>query len=319
MTFMSLFIPVDTIVPYRGQDSDYDHLMNVPIRRFHSVDDLTFDMMEPTRYLLEDPRFSLPLDLLFIPRKGSRRLLVAFHGAESRAAADLPKFQFVRSFTTRKDSMLFVSDSTLLQGNKITLGWLAGNKDTPLAQLVADSVNRARQQADITETVLAGHSAGGFAAILVGCQVPNSRAVSVNGQTVVDRFWPWTVKNLNKFAFPECESPVVMMTQYADRLDLREALQNRLETSSFTYFGNRRDPATFDNMPHFELLAEDLGLDAEGGRTSRGDAFVVADWGKEGSSPHALPGSMIPFLTLTLEERQSSVPIKYTVDPRWHI
>jgi pimeloyl-ACP methyl ester carboxylesterase len=231
----------------------------------------------------------------------------------------LPKFQFVRSFSTREDSLLFVSDSTILQGDKITLGWLAGNKDTPLAQLVTDSVNRARQQAKVNETVLAGHSAGGFAAILVGSQVPNSRAVSVNGQTVVDRFWFWTVKNLNKYAFPECESPQAMMEQYVDRLDLRVALQNRLSTSSFTYFGNHRDPATFGDMPHFELLAEVLGLDAQGGRTLNGDAFVVADWNKEGASPHALPGSMMPFLILTLDEGQPSVPVEYTVDPRWQI
>ena len=98
-----------------------------------------FDVSGPARYIVEDPRHSLPLDVLFIPRPGSKskRLLVGLHGAEGRATANLPKFQFVKSFTKRDESLLFIADSTLLQGEKINIGWYAGNSDTPLQILAA--------------------------------------------------------------------------------------------------------------------------------------------------------------------------------------
>lgn len=304
------------LVAYRSQDSDFDDLMNVPIRRFTSLDDLAFDLSAPARYVVVDPQYSLPLDVLFYPRDSST-LLVGFHGAENRAAADFPKFQFVRSFLTRKESLLFISDSTLLQGSKINIGWLAGNKETPLAALMSEVVRRAGKTLGVERTILAGHSAGGYSAILVGSQVPNSRAISVSGQSVVERYEPWTVANLHREAFPECSSVNEMVERFSHRLDLRVALTKRLATASFTYFGNVRDKSTFDTLPHFPLLAESFGLDAAGGRTPQGDAFIATDWGSRENTGHALPGSMLPFVQLVLGEAPS-LPIQCPVDPRWY-
>ena len=74
---------------------------------------------------------------------------------------------------------MFISDTTLLQSDAINIGWCAGNKDTPLAALLSRMVRAAGVAVDATETLLAGHSAGGFSAILVGSQVPNSHAVAM--------------------------------------------------------------------------------------------------------------------------------------------
>lgn len=312
---MQLTVSPTPLVDYRGQDSDFDELMEVPIRRFGSMDDLHFELDQPARYIVLDPRYSLPLDLLFIPRD-PERLLVGFHGAESRAVANFPKFQFVKSFSTRSESLLFVSDSTLLQGDKINIGWLAGNRDTPLAHLVSRAVRSAGEALGVKQTVLIGHSAGGFSAVLVGSQVPNSRAISVNGQSVVDRYEPWTVRNLHRDAFPDCDTIQSMMARYAHRLDLREALKHRLPSSSFTYFGNRRDQATFGRLPHFPLLAESFGLTEEGGVTDHGDSFVIGHWGSEEDTGHALPGTMLPFIELVLGE-EPSLEIPHTADPQW--
>lgn len=300
------------LIPFRGQDSERDELMNVPIRRFTSLDQLEFSTTEPARYLVNDPRYSLPIDLLFYPRESSR-LMVGFHGAENRANSNFPKFQFVRSFLSRNEAALFISDSTLLQGEKINIGWCAGNDTTPLAALFSEAVRKAGEALQVEETVLVGHSAGGFSAILVGSQVPNSRAISVNGQSVVGQYLPWTVDNLHKFAFPKCETQAEMLDTYASRLDLRVALKARLDSTSFTYFANPNDTASFEKMPHFPLLAEEFGLDSRGGRSERGDAFVPVTWGEDGGR-HALPGTIIPFIELTLGE-QPSRPLFYTVRP----
>lgn len=309
----SRFAPA--LIEYRGEDSDFDNLMNVPIRRFGSMAGLVLDVREPARYIVTDPRFTLPVDFLFFPRGGTT-LLVGFHGAENRAAADLPKFQFVRSFLTREESLLFISDSTLLQGTKINIGWLAGNKETPLAELMSEVVRRAGEALGVRETILAGHSAGGYSAIIVGARVPNSRAISVSGQSVVARYEPWTVKNLHLEAFPECSTQTEMVERYAARLDLRVALKERLASSSFSYFGNVRDQSTFGTLPHFPLLAESFGLTAAGGLTNHGDAFIATDWGSPDDTGHALPGSMLPFIQMVLGERPS-LSIPCPVNPRW--
>lgn len=304
----------ETFVRYRGENSDFDELMQVPIRRFNSVDDLVFDLAEPARYIVLDPQYTLPVDVLFYPRDEGR-LLVGFHGAENRAAADFPKFQFVTSFLSRSESLLFVSDSTLLQGAKINIGWLAGNKDTPLASIISEVVRKAGESIGVKETILAGHSAGGYSAILVGSQVPNSHAISVSGQSVVARYEPWTVRNLHLEAFPECSSQEEMESRYSGRLDLRVALRHRLPTSSFSYFGNLRDASTFGALPHFPLLAGSFGMGVGGGTTTQGDSFIATTWGSADTSGHALPGSILPFVEAALGEASSN-PIVCPVDPR---
>lgn len=311
---MQLMESATPLVPYRGQDSNYDDLMNVPIRRFSRFEDLEFSTTEPSRYLILDSRYSLPVDLLFYPRS-TDRLIVGFHGAENRATSDFPKFQFVRSFLSRKESLLFISDSTLLQGQKINIGWSAGNEQTPLADLLSSAVRSAGEALSVKETLLVGHSAGGFSAIKVGSQVPNSRAISVNGQSVVGRYHPWTVANLHKYAFPECGTQAEMLERYPDRLDLRTVLESRIDSSSFTYFGNPNDTASFGPLPHFPLLAEAFSLDSHGGVTDRGDAFVPATWGEDGGR-HALPGTILPFVELVLGEKPSR-EIIHTVSPVW--
>lgn len=306
---------VSPAVTYRGADGDRDPLYEVPIRRFRSLDDLRFEMDEPARYSVRDHRFTLPIDVLFYPRRHSR-LLVGFHGAEDRRTMNAPKFQFVRSFLTRDESLLFVADSTVLQSEAINIGWLAGNAETPLASLVSEIVRIATANASATEVVLAGHSAGGYSAILVGSQVPNSRAVSINGQTVIKHYEPWTIRNLHSAAFPECEDPDDMLEAYAQRLDLRVALRSRCPAASFTMFGNRIDQATFGRLPHFPLLADYLGVDPlMGGTAQTGDAMVAADWTSDPTG-HALPGTILPFLQMVLGEAHN-LDISLSSDPRW--
>lgn len=305
---------------FRGSDpaDDFDARYNAPIRRFATMDDITWAEFEPgskTRIIVQPDPETLPVDLLYIPQK-SDTLLVGIHGAAGRKNLDIPKFQFVRTFTTRGHSTLFVSDSTLLQNPVINIGWLTGNKDVPLYSLVAQAVRDAGDSLGVEQTILAGHSAGGFASVLVGSQVPNSRAVSVNGQSVVSRYIGFTKKNLHKAAFPECETQEEMFERYADRLDLRVAIKSRLESSSFSFFGNVKDKASFGDMPHFPLFAEHFGLTEEGGRTDHGDAFVACTWHLE-KGGHALPGTILPFIDLTLG-RKPSVEITTDIDPRWY-
>lgn len=304
------------LVEYRGQDDSYDELMGVPILRFQSIEALRFDLSKPARYIIEDPQYTLPLDLLFYPRAGSKKLLVGFHGAEMRAIADLPKFQFVRSFKERSESLLFVSDTTLLQSPTMSLGWLAGNSQTPLGKIVAVCVRLAGEAVGAHTSVLVGHSAGGFMAMLVGSLVPNSRAISINGQVSLDHHREWTNTSLRKAAFSEFDTNAEMLEAYPERFDLRHVLRNRAKNSTFTYFGHEDDRLTMTDHPHFPLLAAYLGLPVNGGLSKDGDALVPCWWEVKGSA-HALPGTVNPFLQLVLQEPNPARRVEYRVNPTW--
>lgn len=153
--------------------------------------------------------------------------------------------------------------------------------------------------------------------MIVGSKVPHSHAIAVNGQSVVRRYEPWIVRHLHEYAFPEIPSEDEFFEKYGDRLDLRIALNEREATSTFTWFGNTGDPASFSRLPHFRLLAEHFGLDEKGGHTAHGDALVPCSWSDPQVNPHAMPGTALPFLTLVLDEGEPVVPIGHDVDPRW--
>ncbi|ASN39642.1 hypothetical protein CGQ24_11855 [Arthrobacter sp. 7749] len=313
---MQLAKTAKPLVEYRGQDSDFDDLMKVPILRFSSIEEVVFDLSSPARYIVLDPRYTLPVDFMLMPRQ-NKRLMVGFHGAEMRKIADLPKFQFGNSVGRRDESFLALTDSTLLQGEKLSIGWFVGNKETPLASLLSEVVNHAAAALGVEETVLVGHSAGGFAAIRVGMHVPNSRAVVVNAQTVAHLYHQWVVDEILETVFPECSSMQDMVAAYPDRFDLRVAAESRIESSSFTFYAHRDDRLTFQLFPHFPLLAEHFGLTDSGGRTDHGDAFVPCFWESKDPSPHALPGTVMPFLQRVLGEDPMQ-EFEFSVDPLWN-
>lgn len=303
----------------RAVNGGVDELYGVPTFVFTSIDELQFDTQQVARYSIQDPKLGLPLDFLLQP-KSHKRLLVGLHGLENAAIADLPKFQFLRSFQSRDESGLYLADPTILQGPKMTLGWMAGNRTFHAAHAMAEIIKKATAALEATETVLVGHSAGGYAAVLIGTMVPHSRAVSINGQSVVDRYHTYTVDALRANAFPEFLTNDQMMEAYRKRLDLRAALEDRVPTSSFTFFAHPSDYSSFSELPHFPLLAEHFGFDGSvGGRTAHGDALVPIHWlidPEKNPKPHALPGTAIPFLNLTLGDTPG-MELEYQVDPIW--
>lgn len=300
-----------SLINFRGSniESNYDELYQAKIYRYEKLSDipwLTFqnDIDIPVRIIVWPKEEILPVDLLFIPRN-SRQLLIGFHGAEARNQANLPKFQFVRSFTNeRTESLLFFSDSTLLLNEKIALGWMTGNSQSHFLPRVVSTINSASNALDYTHTTLVGHSAGGFSAIAVGSYISNSVAVSINGQVVVGAHEIWTVKALQEAIYPEEYIYTSMLSRYCERMDLRFFLKNRVSNSSFNLYAHKDDPNMMTTCPHFPILTKFFGIGLEGGVTSNNDSMVLCDWERKNNvSPHALPGTVIPFIQLSLGEK----------------
>lgn len=310
---------------YRGSDEslESDELYQAKIYRFGSLSevpwvDFSKNYNIVVRIIISDPTSDLPVDILYIPRE-SKRLLVGFHGAEDRSKSNLPKFQFVKSFQTqRSESLVFVSDSTLLQSDKMVIGWMFGTQRSHFVSKVAEVINALIQGAAIERTMLVGHSAGGFCAVAVGARIENSRSISVNGQTVILRHRPWTINRLWNTIFNGEPNLKVLEAEYLDRLDLRVILDNRVKNSSFSFFAHADDPLVMSDHPHFPVLADHYGLGAKGGVTDNGDAFVLCRWDHGNISPHALPGSVIPFIQLVCGEEPLKDVKPSDVSVAWH-
>lgn len=294
------------IASFRNENDDFDELYQAKIYRYSSLEEVSwinFEYNIPVRIIIRKNVNELPIDLLYIPRD-SHRLLIGFHGAEERKNASLPKFQFVRSFASqRKESLLFFSDSTLLLNEKVALAWMVGNQHSWFLPRVTKVINYIRRVCNYTQTVLVGHSGGGFMAVAVGSQVPNSLAIVVNAQTVAATYEKYVLDMLQANIFPEEIKAGSMVSLYSDRLDLRKILECRLATSHIAYFAHKDDSVTVGGTAQFELLAAYLGIDPiAGGYDLFGNGMILCEWDYKSSSPHALPNSVIPFIEAALGE-----------------
>lgn len=293
---------------YRGSETDYkvDETVNARVYRYSTMDEIpwtTFAQQPnlPVRIIVQSRENVLPLDVVYIPRDHNR-LLVGIHGAEF-GNKNLPKFQFVRSFTNeRPESLLFLSDSTLLHHlGEIGIAWFAGDRGINITVAYVNLIRSLIRATGIQETVLAGHSAGGMVAIKMGASIPNSRAIAVNAQAAASLYHQWSIQPLVDHVFKAEADLASMYRNYPERFDLRHTLQKRYKDTSFSWFSHVDDTSSFDECPNFEAMRDFYNLDEYGGRTPNGDVIVAGKWATP-PLPHALPGTIIPFIAATLDE-----------------
>ena len=311
---------------YRGSDPaiKHDSLYDAAIYRFHNLSEVPWSTFaqQPglaVRIIVQPNPLTLPLDMLYIPRE-SPRLIVGFHGAEDPRNTDFPKFQFVRSFSaTRKESLLFLFDSTLLYAGAPSIAWMVGNSEIDLASSYRSAILKLINETNINETILVGHSAGGTSAIKIGSGIPNSRAVAVNPQFSAKLHRPWILDLLAKNVFKAESSPSSLLEQYSDRFVLEHAIENQLPTASFTWFTHREDTiSSIKDFPHFPAITEFLELSPTGGEDSHGNVVALCEWETTNKNKHALPGGVLPFLQTVLGE-DSSLDLKPLggTNPTW--
>lgn len=160
----------------------------VPIRAFESPGDLTFSPnLGASRYRVRlDDRGTL--DALLV-NKGSRELVVVFHGAMVKGHHHLPRFEWLRTLDERTDySCLFLSDPTLTLDPALLLGWYLGWDRMNLYPLLAETAKKATEATGAEKIILAGSSGGGYAALQVSPHLPGSLAIPFNAQTAINRY-----------------------------------------------------------------------------------------------------------------------------------
>lgn len=141
--------------------------------------------------LTAELRPEIGLEALVVNR-GSRVLVVSFHGATNRATTELPRFERLRTLSGLNVSSLYFSDPTLLLDPKIWLAWYTGWRDelgdVNVHSIVADWVVKIAKSIGATNILLTGSSGGGFAALQVGSKIPGSTVLAMNAQTEIGNY-----------------------------------------------------------------------------------------------------------------------------------
>ncbi|MBG6190582.1 pimeloyl-ACP methyl ester carboxylesterase [Arthrobacter sp. CAN_A212] len=132
---------------------------------------------------------NIPLDFLVVNEK-SDVLVVALHGATDRAKYKLPRFEWLNTVAGNGYSSLYFSDPTLKMkdASYFQLAWYAGWPEIDLNAIMAEVVRSAAAQLGSKHILVVGASGGGFAALQLAARLPDSIAVSLNGQTEISSY-----------------------------------------------------------------------------------------------------------------------------------
>lgn len=255
------------------------------------------------RIIVQRSQEQLPLDVLYVPRDSSR-LIVGFHGSINQNKMQLPVFQFQRSLrSSRDESLLLISDTTLLQEKKLRIGWTFGAADQDLSTEYTTLVGELQEQTGISETTFLGHSAGGFSAVRVGLPLDNSTCIVVNGQFDIAIHRHWEIPKIKASASSENDrNNKEFIQSFPERFDLRHSLPKRGSNSRICWFAQYDDHLSFRDFPHFPEYADEIGIPHHGGISLQGDLGVVTHYSHKPGNSHGVPGTVIPFIEASLKE-----------------
>lgn len=182
----------------------------------------------------------LVLPTFFEPHPGNV-LTVMFHGAINRTKSKLPVFQsMARQRSLSVGPILGVSDPTLDLGSQLRLGWYLGVGDLDLTLSIADLIQSVASLLKVDHVIVQGNSGGGFAAMQVAAQLPESHAVVFSPQTDIRRYLPAHAARVYESVFGQRSEP----TSAEDRVRLNVA-DRAIETGtlgrSLTFVSNSGD------------------------------------------------------------------------------
>lgn len=121
------------------------------------------------------------LDALLVNR-GSRTLVVSFHGALDRKLFSIPRFERLRSLTKYRVNSLYFSDPSLHIDPSLELSWFTGWKNVNVHRDIAAWIAQSAEALGSERIVLTGSSGGGFAALMVGSYLPESVVIAYSPQ-----------------------------------------------------------------------------------------------------------------------------------------
>lgn len=147
---------------------------------------------------------SVELPVKVSPARGSKSLVVVFHGAVNRDKRSYPPFLNFRDGIGHTAHQLAVSDATLGLDADLSLGWYAGAPGLLLQNLLPPLFDELRGALDVERVIFMGSSGGGFAALFYSWHCSGSVAVVQVPQTNVWEYHlPGALRRYQATLWPE--------------------------------------------------------------------------------------------------------------------
>ena len=138
----------------------------------------------------------------FLTARPGTVLLCHFHGNAPREGIDLPIFSGFGVTSSITTSMFIPSDPVLALDTGLTLAWHFGCEGIRLQAITISIVKKLQAILNVPRVVAWGGSGGGFAAIRVVKDIPNSIALVWNPQTDITKYTQVFVDRYLRIAFP---------------------------------------------------------------------------------------------------------------------
>jgi len=128
-------------------------------------------------------------------------LVISFHGATDRQKVALPRFQ--RAFDAGpRAAYLSISDPTLLDSDKLRLGWYSGSENFPLRAILLELLLNTIAVLRPRRTLFFGSSGGGYAALLYAKSVEGAVSLTINPQTDILSYYSSHVEDYFDSCWP---------------------------------------------------------------------------------------------------------------------
>jgi hypothetical protein len=225
--------------------------------------------------LVEDESGHVPCKIKLRPRSG--RLFVMFNGAvTNRSTVKLPVFARWNWGKVLDGHVLSVCDPTLYLDDELTLGWFLGTRqhDPMLMSLRIVDALQSKLGVEPENTIFYGSSGGGFAAMRAASMRKVGRAIAVNPQTAVTRYYTRHVDRIASLFDPGATA-AQSSTRYPERWNAIHAIdeaRRRGNDLRILYVQNLEDRN--HHAKHFTPFCKHFGINAEGGEDSSRSLFA---------------------------------------------
>lgn len=234
------------------------------------------------------------------------RVFVMLNGAVNRETMEMPVFARWNWGRVLDGHVIAVCDPTLYLDKALTLGWFIGTPSKSALPGLIEIAERTARHLKMSpgRTIFYGSSGGGFAAIAAACQVQAGRAVAINPQIDVTRYYPRFVAALKRAlggdnAFEE-------VSRDSRRILLKPLIDQARRTGMGTrlaIYQNKVDLYHYKN--HFLQLGATFGIPPDGGCSPEGDILGVIYSSPEGHAwepPEVVKEILAKGIPFLLEE-----------------
>lgn len=254
------------------------HRFNTPVSEFESMNDLlAAPSVQSGISVVRHGKHHV--DLQYIEEE-SDTLLVSFNSAipiDDRQV--LPVFQFYYMTEGLRVSKLSISDPALDVSIDISSGWYTGASDLPLQTMLPQIINKfaTRGNGELKKIVLLGSSAGGFAAMQVGSQLPGSLVVVNAPQTDLRAHTKESIDRFANWCFgAKSREEIENVLQQSICSSVIPSYSNQCSTK-IIYLQNLSDPHI---EMHLKPFLNGLGLPYTGeSMVDENFALILGEWG----------------------------------------